>query len=148
MVKECFECGKDATEDHHVIPESLGGKKTIPLCGGCHALVHGGYNTRRDDHVELTKLGLQRAKERGVKLGNPNIEEARSLASDSVKRKADDFALSVKDVVIDAVRRGGSYAKAAEILNEENVGTARGGDWSSVLVHRIIVRLGITRDEI
>lgn len=36
----CFECGAPAEHDHHVIPRSLGGTKTIPLCEKCHAKVH------------------------------------------------------------------------------------------------------------
>ena len=39
-MKTCFECGKKADIEHHVIPRSLGGKKTVPLCNQCHSLVH------------------------------------------------------------------------------------------------------------
>ena len=38
----CFECGAtDNLHEHHVVPRSLGGTKTIPLCGDCHGKVHG-----------------------------------------------------------------------------------------------------------
>ena len=37
----CFGCGEPAVENHHVIPESLGGTKTVPLCLQCHSLIHG-----------------------------------------------------------------------------------------------------------
>jgi len=141
MEKYCFECGRLASEEHHVIPESLGGTKTIPLCGGCHALVHGGYNKRRDDHVELTKLGLQRAKERGVVLGNPRLGECRHLASEIIKEGALEFAKSVETEVHKAIEEGGSYSKAAEILNVKGVSTSRGGKWSSSQICRILARL-------
>jgi hypothetical protein len=37
----CFECGAtDNLHNHHVVPRSLGGTKTIPLCERCHGLVH------------------------------------------------------------------------------------------------------------
>ncbi len=37
----CFECGAtDNLHNHHVVPRSLGGTKTIPLCPKCHGLVH------------------------------------------------------------------------------------------------------------
>jgi hypothetical protein len=37
----CFECGAtDNLHSHHVVPRSLGGTKTIPLCERCHGLVH------------------------------------------------------------------------------------------------------------
>jgi len=38
---QCFECGRQATNDHHVVPESRGGKRTVPLCDRCHRLAHG-----------------------------------------------------------------------------------------------------------
>ena len=37
----CFECGANSNiHQHHVVPKTLGGKKTIPLCGACHGKVH------------------------------------------------------------------------------------------------------------
>jgi len=36
----CFECGEAAEHDHHVVPRSRGGTKTVPLCGPCHAKAH------------------------------------------------------------------------------------------------------------
>lgn len=56
---KCFECEAPATEQHHVIPESFGGTKTIPLCGKCHCLVHG-LGGRRDQVKELTTRGLNK----------------------------------------------------------------------------------------
>lgn len=48
--KHCFECGLPAKYNHHVVPLSLGGTKTIPLCGHCHPKAHGekGYWTTGD----------------------------------------------------------------------------------------------------
>jgi hypothetical protein len=37
----CFECGAPSEHQHHVVPRSLGGTRTIPLCGRCHGLIHG-----------------------------------------------------------------------------------------------------------
>jgi hypothetical protein len=37
----CFECGNPAHCEHHVVPKSLGGTKTVPLCVVCHGKVHG-----------------------------------------------------------------------------------------------------------
>lgn len=39
-MNQCFECGSAATQDHHVVPYCLGGRKTIPLCDACHGMVH------------------------------------------------------------------------------------------------------------
>jgi 5-methylcytosine-specific restriction endonuclease McrA len=60
-MEKCFECGNSATENHHVIPKSLGGTKTVPLCSSCHMKVHGLDGTRRaESHVENTKRGLDK----------------------------------------------------------------------------------------
>lgn len=48
---ECFECGKPAKHEHHVVPKTLGGTKTIPLCEECHSKVHG-----KDLHISRLQL--------------------------------------------------------------------------------------------
>ena len=37
----CFECDAPAKHQHHVIPRSLGGTRTVPLCEHHHGIVHG-----------------------------------------------------------------------------------------------------------
>ena len=61
----CFECGAPATERHHIVPASLGGTKTIPLCGVCHAKIHDVDGKRRTRIAELTKAALDAKKARG-----------------------------------------------------------------------------------
>ena len=65
----CLECGAPATFQHHVIPRSLGGTATVPLCGTCHPLAH---NQSANWKVsELTREALRRKKARGERLGGP-----------------------------------------------------------------------------
>jgi|TARA_R110000824_G_scaffold401000_1_gene610222 hypothetical protein len=47
MTDKCFECGETATCNHHVIPKSVGGTKTVPLCTDCHANAHTGSGLRK-----------------------------------------------------------------------------------------------------
>ena len=61
----CFECGAPATERHHIVPASLGGTKTVPLCGICHAKIHDVDGKRRTRIAELTKAALDAKKARG-----------------------------------------------------------------------------------
>jgi transposase-like protein len=65
--KICFECGgSERIHQHHIIPKSLGGTKTIPLCETCHGRVH------QKDLVKfnnLAKEGIKRYVENGGKLG-------------------------------------------------------------------------------
>jgi DNA invertase Pin-like site-specific DNA recombinase len=126
----------------------LGGTKTIPLCGGCHSLVHGGYFRRRDDHAALTRLGLQRARERGVKLGNPRLQETSRLGAETTKRLADEFAEGVKETLLDAIRETGTYKKAAKLLNEKKVPLPRGGKWTAQSICNLLARLKIQRSDI
>lgn len=55
----CFECGAKAKEKHHLIPKSLGGTRTVPLCGSCHCKIHG-VGGSRIEAVDLAKLGIYR----------------------------------------------------------------------------------------
>lgn len=69
----CFECGsKGPLHNHHVVPKSLGGTCTIPLCLVCHGLVHDKNMVRS---AELARQGIIRAKKRGAYNGRPVNEE-------------------------------------------------------------------------
>lgn len=101
----CFECGAPATERRHIIPVLLGGTKTIPLCGNCHAKVHGISGRKRTRLGELTKAALTAKKMRGEPLGgekgqwgkhtnktevdrNKMLEGARKKSAESTKAAA------------------------------------------------------------
>ena len=73
--KRCIECGScDDLYHHHIIPESLGGTATVCLCGRCHGKVHDRSFERTS---EPTRAGLAIARERGTRLGAPNMVEVR-----------------------------------------------------------------------
>jgi hypothetical protein len=61
----CFECGKPAYEEHHIVPESLGGTKTVPLCPDHHSLVHGLDGVLRTALPALQAAGIARARAAG-----------------------------------------------------------------------------------
>ena len=94
--KECFECGAPATYKHHVVPKSKGGKKKILLCSNCHGLVH--------DIVMVTtstliKMGLERARKNGKKLGR-----TRSIPE------------PMRELIRQYRREGKSYRQTAKLL--------------------------------
>ena len=64
--RRCWECGRRAEHDHHVVPKVLGGTRTVPLCTDCHAKVH---DRRAMYSSLLTRIGLRAARARGVQLG-------------------------------------------------------------------------------
>ena len=60
MTLTCFECGStEHIHQHHVVPNVVGGTKTIPLCEQCHAKVHGGVGSSI-----LTRMGIWFGKDR------------------------------------------------------------------------------------
>jgi len=65
---KCFECGSsNDLYDHHVVPRSKGGTKTLKLCMVCHDKAH---NRKSKGSIrELTKEALQKKKTNGEKYG-------------------------------------------------------------------------------
>jgi hypothetical protein len=60
-------------QNHHVVPRSKGGTKTIPLCEKCHGIVHGLDMT---NHGNLIRSGLVEAKRKGRVLGrSPKLDD-------------------------------------------------------------------------
>lgn len=62
----CFECDGPGDHEHHVIPRSLGGTRTVWLCELHHGLVH-----EREflSHRELTRKGMERLRKLGKYTG-------------------------------------------------------------------------------
>ena len=102
---ECFECG--SIEDihyHHIVPSTMGGTKTIPLCIICHGKVHD-----RDfvKHKELQRIGIERAKENGVFIGR---------AKGSYETPEEFLNKSKSKKIIELLEKGYSYQKISSII--------------------------------
>lgn len=73
LTNKCINCGKPATHWHHVVPRSLGGNDTtnkVPLCEQCHGIIHSvSFNNGIISHSELTKKGLEKARQAGKQIG-------------------------------------------------------------------------------
>jgi cytochrome c553 len=52
----CFECGKPASHQHHVVPRSRSGENTVWLCVSCHGKAH----ERSMSGPDLTRLGIMK----------------------------------------------------------------------------------------
>lgn len=76
----CFECDDPAHHAHHIIPHSLGGTRTIPLCHSCHSKAHGGLGFSH--HSELVKAGMQKAKSQGTHIGRPRKHVPMKIVKD------------------------------------------------------------------
>ena len=90
---------------------------------------------------QRTREALKAAKARGVRLGNPKLDEVRARAYASTKAEADRFAANVRPV-IEQIRAAGatSLRAIARALNARGVPTARGGEWTAVQVTAILRR--------
>lgn len=90
---------------------------------------------------ERTKVALKAAKERGVKLGGyrggEKVNPALGLAER--QRQAEDFALRVRPVIIEAQEAGAqSLRQIAAYLASKGVQTRRGGSWDAAKVRAVL----------
>ena len=67
----CFECGSENNiHYHHVVPKSLGGTNTIPLCDICHGKVHGEHMLKIQRLAAISrKKNIEKKKELGLPSG-------------------------------------------------------------------------------
>src|SRR5438876_874286 len=91
------------------------------------------------DRQGKSGLGLEAAKTRGKRLGNPNLVEARERAFAANRAAADGFAANVLPVIHQIQASGvQSLRGVARALTARGVKTARGGEWSAVQVADIL----------
>ena len=90
---------------------------------------------------QRTKAALAAAKARGVKLGNPRLEEARAPR---MRANAEEAArqTALAPVIKPLYEQGLSMRAIARELAARGVPTARGGQWSAVQVGDILRRGG------
>lgn len=96
--------------------------------------------TERDMISERTKLALAAAKARQVRLGNPQIAQARQKAIKSRKKRANSFAHSMYPPIASMRARGLSYRQIADNLNNSKFSTNNGRRWWPTTVANIIKR--------
>lgn len=90
---------------------------------------------------QRTKAALERAKARGVKLGNPRAADAAMAAAEGRKAAADAHAGKVAPVIREYVGTLGLSLRAtAEKLNALGYVTPRGGHWSAQAVKNALAR--------
>lgn len=98
---------------------------------------------------ETTKAGVQAAKRRGKRPGNPHkdkFERARAKGRETLRKAAKDFAASVLPLIRGYQEQGLGLRGVAEELNKRGVPTYTGtGQWSASQLSRIqtLVRAAI-----
>ena len=141
---KCFECdSKESIHQHHVVPKSLGGARTVPLCGTCHSLVHSPHLLKTKT---LTKAALSKLKSAGQSY-SPTPYGYKSACGYKAKNKVLEADTSEQSVINDIVakrRAGQTLREIASDLNEKKIKPKRGEQWYASSVSYLIKRVTVT----
>jgi DNA invertase Pin-like site-specific DNA recombinase len=87
-----------------------------------------------------TKLALEAAQRRGVKLGNPQYQTAISKAVETRQRIAADRNAGLRRIVAEVMEKTGltKLAEIAEALNLRGIKTNRGSTFTPTHIHRLL----------
>ncbi len=95
----------------------------------------------RDFISKRTKAALQMAKERGVKLGG--LRDKTMKRNEAIQRKAKAEAEKVMKVIGPLREAGQTLMTIAATLNDMEVRTSRGGNWTATQVKRVLERISV-----
>jgi hypothetical protein len=124
---ECFECGSvKPLHNHHVVPRSRGGTKTVPLCYECHARVHG--RSGNFDIGPLTVEALARKKAKGEFCGG-RVPYGYRVGEDGVMLVVDDHEQMIIGAAIYLRSAGLSLRKVGAELERLGLMTRSGKPW-------------------
>jgi hypothetical protein len=133
----CFECGETADHEHHVVPRSRGGTRTVPLCIRCHGLAH----DRLMGSSQLTRAALAAKKAKGERTGGVPTgfklaDDGKTLAPDSHEQEAIAFMRVLR-------AHGLSYAAIGAQLESRGF-RPRGaaGRWHAMTIMRALKNAG------
>ena len=105
----------------------------------CHILAAIGQHERKMIATRVREA-LRQAKIRGVKLGGPNIAEARLLANKVRTEKAKNQNDKLRKTVAEVMEKTGltKLAEIAEALNLRGIKTNRGSQFTPTHIHRLL----------
>lgn len=135
-MNKCFECESvDDIHQHHVVPRSLGGTKTVPLCARCHGLVHGRDMTRGS---VLIKQALARKRAQGRKT-NKEAPIGTSIAADGDTLVINEHEQKAIARVKQLREIGFSVREICERMTSEGF-KPRGARWHATTINRLLTR--------
>jgi DNA invertase Pin-like site-specific DNA recombinase len=87
-----------------------------------------------------TKAALAAKKARGAKLGNPRLDEARKAAVESNRKLDKARQDETREIISEIITKGKitTHKGIADCLNARGIKTARGGQWHTTTVRRLI----------
>jgi hypothetical protein len=120
----CFECDAvGPVHHHHVVPQSRGGTKTVPLCEACHGKAH--HRDRAMSTSRLTKDALARRKRQGKRVGGTPYGFVNR--GDYFAKHPDEWPTVER--IITMRRRGLTFQAIADALEASGATTQKGGRW-------------------
>lgn len=132
----CLECKAPADHQHHVVPQSLGGTVTVPLCERCHGLVH---DCGMTGHRRLTRAGMARVRAEGRHTGGDPPYGFKLAADGTTLLEAQDEVAIMLEVR--RLRDAGLSIRAiAATLAEQGRRGRRGEPLRAGLVQRVLAR--------
>lgn len=137
-VKVCFECGlpDDAMCDHHIVPASKGGTKTVPLCRACHGKVH----DKTFYHIsKLTKDAMSVKRKNNVRISH-RIPFGYVSSPDGVHLTEVAAEQAWINKMVTMRNSGVTLNGIAMYLIRNKVFTKMGGKWSACGVRSILKR--------
>ena len=138
----CFECGAPADHEHHVVPRSLGGTRTVPLCALCHGKAHGRERGFRNTR-ELTRAALARLKADGVQLGGAALGWRHTGKKDASGRcTLEPVASEAATVarILELRAEGRSLRAIVAVLDAEGHRPKTGSRWHATTIQRVLER--------
>lgn len=144
MDRSCFACGAPAQADHHVVPVSVGGTKTIPLCDRCHGLVHG----RKAFTSSLTAAAMARKRARLEYTGG-EAPYGWTVAADGVGLEPHEGEQAVMAAARELHAGGWSLRRIGAELAARGLAPRKGVRWHASSVQRLLaagVRLHLVTD--
>jgi hypothetical protein len=136
MIKQgCFECGSEATTQHHVVPRSRGGVNTVPLCDQCHGQAHG----RSMATKTLTREAMAHKKSKGERVGT--VPFGYDLAADGITLVENADQLRAIELIHSLRTKGYTLQAIATELEAAGVATKKGlAKWSPTTIRAILNR--------
>lgn len=132
----CFECGSsDDVQDHHVVPRSLGGKKTLPLCGVCHGKVHSKDLTSVSS---LIRAVLQHKRAKGELVGG--VPYGFKVAADGKHLVEDEAEQAVIAWVRGSRATGMSLRMIARELERQGMLSRNGKSFAATQINRMVLQ--------
>ena len=135
---KCFDC--DSIENiqyHHVVPRSLGGNKTVPLCSSCHCKVH---DRKFIKHDNLVRAAMDAKRTRGEWLGG-HTPYGYAIDADGVKLVPVKSELKHLNYMIRLSNEGLSYREIARRLERRKIPTKQGKClWWGSTVNKVLTR--------